>query len=385
MSKRPVRVYKKTKGRMVPVDAATAAKNRADATPAQPVYAETADSDRAKITHRAVEHSEIGPTRMEQGPSKYDGLLHSIYDAVLITDMDGNITEANARAERAFMLARDDLYGRNLFELVSGADEKLLDVIRENADNRRFTVLEAVCLRADGTRFFAEIVINRLRGRQQKSLCIFARDVTERRRAEENLKHANERLVDAEKIQARLDTVSTLIHAINNPLQILMCMAELDQNREHKKQVDRIVEVIVQLRRQESLDTVPDEESGARYDIPAPKELLACDMGRILVVDDEQMLRDIFLKSLSAAFPGLVIETASDGQEARDIFEKNRPGIIIMDLSMPVMNGEESYRQINSLCGTNGWLLPAFIFFARGSSRATRSGRLSATAAITPA
>ena len=364
MAKKPVRVYKKTKGRMIPIDTSTLARQKTDAPPPAPVYADatsTADGDRLSITQRVLEHSELSQARLDQGQSKYEGLLHSIYDAVLITEPDGKIVEANARAEYTFMLAREDLYEMNFIELVSGADEKLLDVIQKNVDNRRFTILEAVCLRADGTRFFAEIVVNKLRGRQ-KALCCLVRDITERKQAEEQLKKANEKVVDAERIQARLDTLSTLIHAINNPLQILMCMAELDQNQEYKKQVDRIVEVIAQLRQHESLDTVADEEGGMRYDIKEPTELQPGDMTRILVVDDERMLRDMFLKSLGAAFPGITIDAAPDGRQACDLFQKNRYGVIVMDLSMPVMNGEEAYEQIRKVCEQSQWAVPSFIF-----------------------
>jgi len=229
-------------------------------------------------------------------------------------------------------------------------------------DNKRFTVLEAVCLRADETRFYAEIVVNKLRGKRQKALCILIRDVTERKTAEEELRQANEKLIDAEKVQARLDTLSTLFYAVNNPLQILMCMAELDANKEYKKQVARIIEVIGQLRKETTLEAITDEQGGTRYDIPEQRELLPNDKSRILVVDDERMLRDMFVKSLSVVFPNLTIDTAADGREARDLFAQHRYGLIVMDLSMPVMNGEEAFQEIKHLCQEKAWVLPPVIF-----------------------
>lgn len=56
----------------------------------------------------------------------------------------------------------------------------------------------------------------------------------------------------------RLDTISTLFYELNNPLQILICMA--DKNKEYKKQLDRIVSVLYQLREHETLKTIVDKE-----------------------------------------------------------------------------------------------------------------------------
>ncbi len=361
-AKKPLRVYQKTRGRMIPVDPATLARQRTRGIPARPVYAEATNQDQAAITQRVLEYSPTARARMEKEPSPYEGLLHSIYDAVLITDMTGRILDANLRAEHAFMLAREDLREMNFVELVSGADDRLLTVIQRNVDNRRFTIVEAICLRADGTRFFAEIVVNLLRGYPRPALCFFVRDITERKQVEQQLRQVNERLVDAEKIQARLDTMSTLVHAINNPLQILMCMAELDQNEEYKKQVDRIVDVINKLRQTESFEVVPDQEVGARYDLDHTAAWLPCDRSRLLVVDDERLLRDMFTKALMSAFPELMIDAVADGRQAIEAFEKHRPAVIVMDVSMPMMSGEEAFKQIRALCEQKRWALPCFIF-----------------------
>ena len=57
---------------------------------------------------------------------------------------------------------------------------------------------------------------------------------------------------------------------------------------------------------------------------------------RILVTDDEQTVRSLVRRFLSDKFS--VLE-ASDGNEAVDMARKHKPGLILMDIMMPNMDG----------------------------------------------
>ena len=72
---------------------------------AVPVYSDGQDRDRLSITQQVHDIPEMYRTRSggEIARSQYDELLHSIYDAVMITEMDGSIVEVNARAEHNFI------------------------------------------------------------------------------------------------------------------------------------------------------------------------------------------------------------------------------------------------------------------------------------------
>lgn len=369
MAKKPRKVYSAVLGRMVDVEPASAISTsiRRPLTQRYPVgervYQDGSNIDRLSITQQVIEHPEAHVKRMDHvDTTKYDELLHSIYDAVLITDTDGNIGEVNARAEFVFKWGREELMAVNIIDLISGADIELLKIIRKNVSNKKFTVLEAICVRGDDTRFNADIVVNRLKSYDQNALCFFVRDVTLRKQAEEELKNANEMIVEAEKMQARIDTISTLLHGFNNPLQILTVMAELDENEEYKRQLARIMAVLEQLRREEALDGVMGEDGQARYEFEEPRELVSADMDRIMVVDDEEMLRGIFVDTLHSTFQGKTIDQAGDGKTAVDLFAMRHHGIIIMDMSMPVMNGETAFYEIEQICAQKGWAMPSVIF-----------------------
>jgi DNA-binding NarL/FixJ family response regulator len=68
---------------------------------------------------------------------------------------------------------------------------------------------------------------------------------------------------------------------------------------------------------------------------------------RVLIVDDHSLFRD-GIGSLLQAAGFEVVGGASDGQEAIEAALRLRPDLILMDVSMPEMNGIEAARQIKA-------------------------------------
>jgi two-component system response regulator DegU len=66
---------------------------------------------------------------------------------------------------------------------------------------------------------------------------------------------------------------------------------------------------------------------------------------RLLLVDDHRMLRETLKRSmLDEGFD--VVGEASDGQEAVDLAEELQPDVILMDVTMPEIDGVEATRRI---------------------------------------
>jgi CheY-like chemotaxis protein len=61
-------------------------------------------------------------------------------------------------------------------------------------------------------------------------------------------------------------------------------------------------------------------------------------------VDDEENVRELTRRMLESE--GLRVREAANGQEALDEIRRQAPGLIILDLMMPVMDGFEFLRQL---------------------------------------
>jgi len=63
---------------------------------------------------------------------------------------------------------------------------------------------------------------------------------------------------------------------------------------------------------------------------------------RILIVDDHSLMRVGLVTLLNLEPDMAVVAQASTGQQAIDLYRKHRPDIVLMDLRMPGMSGDEA-------------------------------------------
>src|SRR5512135_2272297 len=72
-------------------------------------------------------------------------------------------------------------------------------------------------------------------------------------------------------------------------------------------------------------------------------------MIRVLIVEDHHLVRQGIRALLEKAEDMQVVGEARDGQEAVEIAEKLEPDVIVMDLSMPRLNGSQATERIRAL------------------------------------
>ncbi len=125
--------------------------------------------------------------------ARFGALLEEADDAIFLLDPGGRILDANRRAEDMYGANRADLLRWSAADLRapeerSGTPAAIEKLIREGRN-----VVSTVHRRADGLTFPAEVRSRRIQLGESTFLVAIVRDVTERRRHEDAIRHSEER------------------------------------------------------------------------------------------------------------------------------------------------------------------------------------------------
>ena len=183
------------------------------------------DMSEKKAAHDAVLKSERSFRLLVQGVTDY---------AIFMLSPDGHITSWNAGARRIKGYAEDEIIGSHFSrfytpeDVAAGVPFRGLETARRDG---RFEA-EGWRVRRDGSRFFAHVIIDAIY--EDGELVGFAkvtRDITERRRASEQLEQTQRALLQAQKMEALGKLTGGVAHDFNNVLQVLRGNLELLESR----------------------------------------------------------------------------------------------------------------------------------------------------------
>jgi two-component system cell cycle response regulator DivK len=90
-------------------------------------------------------------------------------------------------------------------------------------------------------------------------------------------------------------------------------------------------------------------------------------MAKVLLVEDNQMNRDMLSRRL--ARKGYEVVVAEDGQAGVQMASSESPDIILMDMSLPVIDGWEATRQVKAAPETSAIPIIALTAHAMASDR----------------
>ena len=90
--------------------------------------------------------------------------------------------------------------------------------------------------------------------------------------------------------------------------------------------------------------------------------------GSVLIVEDDVATQDVTASALKAL--GIDAMIASNGQEALDILQKEKPDLVLLDLMMPVMDGFEFLEHFRKL--ENSEAIPVIVVTAKDLTREER-------------
>jgi two-component system, response regulator, stage 0 sporulation protein F len=70
-------------------------------------------------------------------------------------------------------------------------------------------------------------------------------------------------------------------------------------------------------------------------------------MKKILLVDDEENIRFIYEEEFKEE--GYAVSTAANGIDALELFSREKPDLVVLDIQMPGLNGIEVLRRMKTL------------------------------------
>ncbi len=178
-----------------------------------------------------VPSTDVDPALRQNG-ERFRRLLEAAPDAILEVNADGRITLVNATAEQMFGYARGELIGQTIETLIP--EDKRSVHVRYRAgysQNPRVRPmgpgLELEARRKDGTHLPVEISLSPNRSRDTETVIAIVRDVSQRNHMEAMLRLSQERLRQAEKLEALGRLAGGVAHEFNNLLSMILGYSEL--------------------------------------------------------------------------------------------------------------------------------------------------------------
>ena len=147
-----------------------------------------------------------GAEALRESEGRKGAMLESALDAVITIDHEGLVLEFNPAAEDVFGYTSEEALGTELAELVvpPSLRERHREALRRTVETGESRILgqrlELTGMRADRQEFPVELAISRIGGHDPPMFTAYLRDITERKRAEEE----RDRLLELERI-ARVD------------------------------------------------------------------------------------------------------------------------------------------------------------------------------------
>jgi PAS domain S-box-containing protein len=167
------------------------------------------------------------PSAGPYGQSLFRALVEGVKDyAILMVSPEGRVMSWNVGAERMTGFAAEDILGRHfsilhpLEDLEAGKPTRLLTVALDEGRVED----EGWRLRKDGTRFWCNVVMTAVHDPEGR-LVGFAkvtRDMSERRRADEEKGRLNAQMLQGQKLQAIGQLSAGIAHEINNPVGYIL-------------------------------------------------------------------------------------------------------------------------------------------------------------------
>lgn len=164
--------------------------------------------------------------------ARLQAILDTAVDAIITIDEHGICDSANRAAEELFGYQADELIGQNISMLMPPPyrdehDDYIRAYIQSGVKKIIGIGREVVGRRKNGESFPMELAVSEVKTNGQRWFTGIVRDVTERKRAEQTIAENQRQLVQAERLAAVGEAMTSLAHESRNLLQKIQMAVEM--------------------------------------------------------------------------------------------------------------------------------------------------------------
>ena len=157
----------------------------------------------------------------EQATRLLAAIVESSHDAIVSKSLNGVITSWNKGAERLFGYAAEEAVGQNITLIIppERRDEERT-IVDQLTRGERIDHFETVRMRKDGSLLDVSLTISPMKDASGRVVGAskLARDITERKRAEEALRQAQTDLAHASRLTTMGEFTASLAHEVKQPI-----------------------------------------------------------------------------------------------------------------------------------------------------------------------
>ena len=157
-------------------------------------------------------------------------MFQSVSEGITFTDLDGNIVEINEAALCMHGWKHEEIMGKNAAELIFDKDRtRAVENMRKTLEKGHSGAIEYRLLTKEGDAFEGELSATLIKDERGNPVGFVAitKDITERKRAEEEKREILAELFKAQKMEAVGQLAGGVAHDFNNMLTVIKGHAEL--------------------------------------------------------------------------------------------------------------------------------------------------------------